>query len=268
MKVIVSHDIDHHRVSDHFFKDLYLQKYLIKNLVFLLKGKLSFKTWKRRMSLFKRNSMGYIDELIAFNEKHGVESTFFTGFDNALNLSYDKEVAKDFTKKLSARNHHIYPHGIAFNEKSRMKKELDLWKSALENPKQLSGIRMHYLRSADCTDGICSELGYDFVSNRYSLGDPYQSSGLIHFPVALMDVYAMTYAEEDPSKAIEESITVIDKAQANGQKYFTIIFHDHHYCDVFKQHKEWYEEVIKYIESKFEFTTFVKALKEIKSEKK
>lgn len=266
MKVIVSHDIDHHKLSDHFFKDLYIPKFIVKNLIFLLKGNLSLKSWKRRMSLFKNNSMGYIEELIDFNEKHGVESVFFTGFDNALNLSYSIQTAKNFTRDLSNRNFDIYPHGIAFNDKSRMKNEMNLWKRALDNREQLSGIRMHYLRSTNNTDGICREMGYEFVSNKYTLGDPYQSSGVTHFPVALMDVYEMTYGEEDPSKAIEESTRVIDQAEANGQKYFTIIFHDHHYCDVFKQHKDWYEAVIKYASAKFEFTTFAKALREIKSE--
>ncbi len=268
MKIIVSHDIDHHKVSDHIFRDLYIPKFIVRNFILLLKGKLSFQSWLNRMRLFRSNSMGYIEDLISFNEKYGVESVFFIGFDNALNLSYSQKCAKKFTHDLSNRNFDNYPHGIAYGEKLEMKKEMERWKSALPKPRQLAGIRMHYLRSSEHTDAICAELGYDFVSNRFGLGDPFLSSGVIHFPVALMDVYSLSYSEEDAATAIEDSIRLIEKARENGQKYFTIIFHDHHYCKVFQPYKDWYEATIKYLAGRFEFTTFEKAIIEIKQKSK
>ena len=48
MKIIISHDIDHINIWEHFKKDLIIPKYFVRTNIELLKKKISFKKYAQR----------------------------------------------------------------------------------------------------------------------------------------------------------------------------------------------------------------------------
>lgn len=263
MKIIVSHDVDHWYLNDHFFKDWYLQKFMVRNSWYLLNGSLTFRNYLKRLSLLKSNRMERLKEVLDFDEQHGIPASCFVGFGNALNLSYSTPVAASIIKYLTERGVKNYPHGIAYDQESLMMKERDRYLEVRNGSASAYGIRMHYLRNNESTRPLLNKLGYCFSSNEYALKDPYFIQNIWEFPVSMMDVYEISYGDNDPKKAIEKSKRRIMEARAQGLEYFTLIFHDHHYADAFWQFREWYQQIIQFLYNHFEFTSFETTLNKL-----
>lgn len=91
MKAIISHDVDHITVWEH--KDLIVPKFLIKSTIELLSGTIPFRDYLSRYEDLIKNKWQNIEELIKFNTKNGIPSTFFLGVNNGVGLVYSLENA-------------------------------------------------------------------------------------------------------------------------------------------------------------------------------
>jgi hypothetical protein len=264
MKVIISHDIDHFYWSDHFFKDLFIPKYIFKNTLFFLRGQIPLSLFWARLSSFSSNRFSRLKELVEFNKNQGIPSTFFMGVNNALNLSYSQKTARFVASFLKESGLPLHLHGIAYNQLEKMKEEQEKFRGIVPTAQE-KGIRMHYLRNSVDTLNYIARLGYDFDSTLYELKKPFLVANTVEFPVSMMEVYMMQYNDTDFEKIKILTEQRIAKAMKLGLEYFTVIFHDHHFSDSFPIHKKWYEWLILHFkERNFEFTDFIHASREVR----
>lgn len=265
MKFIISHDIDHFYWSDHFLKDLFIPKYILKNTLFLLKRQIPLSLYAARLKSFSSNRFGRLEELVRFNKENEIPGCYFMGVSNALNLSYSESTASSIASFLKAQKCPLYLHGIAFQDKEKMRSEKDRFSKIVPENKE-QGIRMHYLRNSTTTLNYIADLHYNFDSTVYELQDPYFINNLIEFPVSMMEVYMMQYNDTDFEKVKDLTKQRIEAGFKLGLKYFTIIFHDHHFSESFPLHKEWYVWLIGYLKDLHsEFVDFEKACYEIRT---
>jgi len=256
--------VDHITVWEH--KDLIVPKFLIKSTIELLSGTIPFRDYILRYGDLIKNKWQNIEELIKFNTKNGIPSTFFLGVNNGVGLVYSLENAKIWANKIVSLGFDAGVHGIAYDNLQDMQKEYDTFKeiSHLEN----FGIRMHYLRSDDKTVENLSKCGYLFDSTVYELKDPYKVGDMWEFPLHIMDGYEIFQGKPWQYLKIEKikdltkrKIDLIDK---KGLKYITILFHDRYFSESFSTWKEWYFFVIDYLKSNgIEFISYTDAIKEL-----
>jgi hypothetical protein len=264
MKFIISHDIDHFYWSDHFFKDLFIPKYILKNTLYLAKGQIPLTLYLARIRSFSSNRFGRLEELVEFNRKNEVPGCYFMGVRNALNLSYSETTAAAIASFLYKKKCPLYLHGIAYEDIDEMRAEKDTFQNLVPTNKN-HGIRMHYLRNSSQTLNNISDLHYLFDSTLYELRDPFFINDLIEFPVSMMEVYMMEYNDTDFEKIKKATLERIEKAHGAGLRYFTVIFHDHHFSESFPLHKKWYEWLIEYLKNKrYEFIDFETACNEVR----
>lgn len=264
MKVIVSHDIDHLTVSEHF-RDRIIPKFLIRTHIELLNGKISFKEYISRFSDFFRNKWQNLEEVMNFDREMGIPSTFFAGMANGLGLSYSREAIRPWLERIIENGFDVGVHGIAYSNLHDIILERDAFRemTGLEN----FGIRMHYLRNDDSTIRLIRQAGYLFDSGKYELESPYKTDGLWQFPVHIMDTYQFhsgrpwqNVSLENAKKATETRLKQL--YIANG-KYLTVLMHDHYFSDGYNSWKNWYCWLISKLKSEgHTFTDFKTAIAE------
>ncbi len=264
MKAILSHDIDHITVWEH--KDLIVPKFLIKSTIEVFSQSIGFKDYILRYRDLLKNKWQNIEELIEFNKKEGIASTFFIGVNNGVGLVYSLDNAKKWANKITKLGFDVGVHGIAFDNFKDMKKEYDTFKD-ISNLKSF-GIRMHYLRNDKSTLENLSKCGYAFDSTEYKIKDPYKIGDMWEFPLHIMDGYEIfqgkpwQYLKIDKIKDLTKR--KIDEIDKKNLKYITILFHDRYFNDSFSTWKEWYFFVIDYLKSnKIEFISYKEAIKEL-----
>ncbi len=264
MKAILSHDVDHITVWEH--KDLIVPKFLIKSTIEVLSNTISFRDYVLRYKDLAKNKWQNIEELIDFNKKENIPSTFFFGVNNGVGLVYSLNNAKKWIKRVTDLGFDAGVHGIAFNNLEDMKKEFNTFKE-ISNLDQF-GIRMHYLRNDENTLKNLSKCGYLFDSTEYQIKDPYKIGDMWEFPLHIMDGYEIfqgkpwQYLKIDKIKDLTKR--KIDKIDSKNLKYITILFHDRYFNDSFSTWKEWYFFVIDYLKSnKIEFISYKDAIKEL-----
>ena len=70
MKAIVSHDIDHLTLTEHYLKDLIVPKHFVRSYIEFFSGKISiFEMFHRYGDIFK-NQWQHIEALHEFNTKN------------------------------------------------------------------------------------------------------------------------------------------------------------------------------------------------------
>ena len=149
MKIIVSHDVDHLYPSDHIFRDLIFPKLWVRSSIEMLQGKIDFKTWFYRIISIFEYRMNRIPEIIEFDKKNEIPSTFFFGMDNLLGMSYKKEAAKPWIYFVKDKGFDVGVHGVDIDNVEKMEKE---YKSISEISGMLNfGIRTHYVRYNETT---------------------------------------------------------------------------------------------------------------------
>ncbi|MCC6289106.1 MAG: hypothetical protein IT249_14595 [Chitinophagaceae bacterium] len=259
MKIIISHDVDHYSWSDHLLKDLFIPKFIVRNNIHFLKGKISAAEYFGRYATMLNNRQHRLTELTKFNNRHNIPATFFIGMRNALNLSYNYKNAGRIVEiiKQGSPDAEIGVHGIAYNNMEQMKEEYERMKKLIGS--SLNGIRMHYLRNDAGTLGFLNEIGYRYDSTTYDLKNPYKVGNLVEFPASIMDVSVIGTRSFDQIKDL--TLQHLETAKENKLDFFTVIFHDVYFDDVFKNSKNWYIWLIEYLKSQnFEFTNFENAI--------
>jgi len=256
MKIIVSHDIDHISWSEHILRDLFIPKWLIRNSAWLLSGHVSWHLFRKRVQAITSERIHNLPELINFDHTHNVPSTFFLGVANALNMSYPLSMARDMTAYIREQGFDVGTHGVAFQVKENILQEYERFKKFMPDGESF-GVRNHYLRRDDQTLAFQAEVGYLFDSSEYGLQPPYMINGIWEFPVCLMDSFLIPdYDSSDFLMLQHSSIDIIQKAEQMKFPYFTLLFHDDFYSDLYPNHKEWYEWIIPWLMERFEFSSF------------
>lgn len=265
MKIIISHDVDSITAWEHK-KDLAIPKFIVRNFIELVIGKTDFSEYFLRFKELAKNRLQNLEELMTFDIKNKVPSTFFVGVNNGLGLAYSLRTAEYWIKKIAERGFDVGVHGIEFNNLERIRSEYEIFEklSDLEN----FGIRMHYLRNSSDTLKFLNEAGYIFDSSLYKLENPYKVGDLWEFPLHVMDTYLFdknSRWQDQTLEQVKETTRVkIDRAYSSGIKYFTVLFHDRYFSNSFKSWKDWYVWIVDHLKSSgFEFTSYRESIREL-----
>lgn len=265
MKIIVSHDIDHLKVSEHF-GDLIIPKHLVRNTIELTKGIISFKEYYLRYKLLFVNKWQNLHELMQFNNQNNIPATFFIGVNNGLGLNYKIGNAEKWIYEILKKSFDCGVHGIEHLNQQGVNKEWLTFQQISKNNN--FGIRMHYLRKDTKTLELLSNAGYLFDSSMYELKSPYKINSMWEFPLHIMDGYELEAGKKWQSisayKALESTKRKIDDAYKLNLPYLTLLFHDRYYSNAFYDWKLWYELSIKYlIDNGFDFISYKDAINEL-----
>ena len=261
INVIVSHDVDHLFRSDHY-TDLIYPKLWIRETLSFLRGQLSPKEWLLRMASPFKTERHNIFDVMTFDKKYGVPSTFFFGMSQGLGMSYKKELAFPIIKQLASNGFDVGVHGIAHNDYERIQIEYNDFMNI--GAVTSFGIREHYVRFTKDTFKYLEKAGYLFDSSEfdktagYLIKSPYKVGAMWEFPLSIMDGYLpCTFAEKK-----KKTLIILEEAKRNNCNYVTILFHDYLYCSAYKEYKEWYEWIIKYIyvNNEYAFLSYKEAI--------
>lgn len=264
MKIIVSHDVDHLTVSEHF-KDLIIPKFIIRFNIELMLGKISVKEALLRTNNLFKNKWNNIKELIDFDKTNRVRSTFFVGINNGVGLNYKIDYSKQYILEILEKGFDCGVHGISYKSQEEVNYEYNLFReiSGLKS----FGIRMHYLRNNTETLKYLSEAGYLFDTTDFRTKDLYKIDKMYEFPLHIMEKYEIEgnkkWQIKTKKEAIESSIKKIEEAKNFNIKYLTILFHDFYFDDSFLTWKNWYIDIINYcINEGYEFISYKDAINE------
>ena len=268
MKIIISHDVDHIDVSDHIFKDLILEKMFIRSILEILLGRISWQTCFHRITMIFRRRMNRIAEVMDYDKRNGIPSTFFFGMANGLGMSYSREKAAIYTEIVKANGFDVGVHGVDYMSIDKIRDEHDIFK-AMSNLDAF-GIRNHYVRFDDETFSKMDIAGYlydttYFNKQKTELIDPYKVGNMWEFPLHIMDGYICKQGQL--IEGLTKTYKTINTAEKCGIKYLTILFHDYQFDDDFDpQLKEWYIKTIEYCKSKgYEFISYRDAIEELEN---
>ncbi len=264
MKIIISHDVDHLHVSEHFC-DLIIPKFVVRAKIELLTGKISMGEFFTRMGELFGNKWNRLEEIIEFNKQYHIPATFFVGVKNGLGLNYSLEKASRAIKFIQSRGCEVGVHGIAFDNQADVQKEFDNFAEIIGHKD--FGIRMHYLRNNDDTLTYLSNAGYLFDATLPEQKSTYNIANFTEFPVHIMDGWMMNrqkaWQVNNLQQALDDSKRIIDEGLKNEIDYFSILFHDRYFSNGFKTWKEWYVQLMEYlIQNNFEFVDYKMALTE------
>lgn len=267
MKVIVSHDLDHITAWEHAW-DGVLAKFLIRSSLQLMSGSIELGEYGSRIAELVRNQWHNLDELIEFDRRNRIPSTFFIGMSRGLGMSYNRNAARSWIARFRDAGFDVGVHGLAYEKAVGIREEFEAFR-ALSGLTSF-GIRMHYLRSSENTSHLLEKTGYLFDSTSMGVTHPLISGRLVEFPLAIMDVrvmYARGGINPVPlAEAQETTKLIIAKALEADLPYLTVLFHDRYYSGCFKVWKQWYEWLIEYLQKKnIPFTSFRDAVAEFKN---
>jgi len=264
MKIIISHDIDHLSVKEHYH-DLIIPKFIGLSSIELLKGNISLKTYIKRLGgLFRENAWNNLRELLEFDREHNVNSTFFVAVANDLGISYSLNEAEKAIHLIKKRGFDLGVHGIEYKNIDGISDEYNTFRR-ISGLKKF-GIRMHYLRKNERTLDFLDKAGYVYDTTEFSedLKQPYFIGNLLEIPLHIMDGYLFLpkYMGLSLERAINLTKNLLERAKKEN-KLVNILFHQRYFSDEFPRYKGWYEWLIKYAtENEFEFLTYKEIARE------
>ncbi len=259
MKIIVSHDVDHLTLSEHW-RDRFYPGLIVKGLKGVLKGDLSASEFLKRSFSYR---LERISELHEFNMQFGIKETFFFGMDNALSLSYNYKKAKPYITYLQEAGVEVGLHGINYNSQKNLTIEKKRLLELMGSDTAI-GIRNHYLRRDETTLPIMEALGFTYDSTYNTLKQPWKVGSMWEIPISIMDATVLSPMGGKLASAKKESKRLLSEAQALNLPYFVINFHDIYFSPTYSEYKDWYTWLIKHLaEDGYEFISFNNALKEL-----
>lgn len=270
MKIIISHDVDHLYVQDHFFKDLIIPKLWVRSFIQLCTGKIGIKTFFNRIFCVFSKRQNRIKEVMDLDDKYGIRSSFFFGMRNGLGMSYSHKKVIPYICDVKARGFDVGVHGIEFVDYDEMKKEYNQFQNIIQE--DYFGIRMHYVRFDESTFEKLDKCGYlydttEFNKKEVEINAPYKVGNLWEFPLHIMDGYV--FNDGALENGIEKTKAIIQEAEKKGMPYCTILFHDYLYNEkCYPTGKAWYEWLLGYLkENSYEFISYRKAISELEVNK-
>lgn len=265
MKIIISHDIDHLTVWEHY-NDLIIPKHFARSILECGLGHITASEVLGRLKSLLMNRWHNLESLMEFNRENDIPSTFFMATSGGKGLNYTLATAELWVKKLIDSGFDVGVHGICSDNYHEIKAEYDLFKKISGMEK--FGIRMHYLNCNEATLNLLSKANYLFDCSNMIMSDPYKVNKLWVFPLHIMDSSIVEKDARWQSLNLEQSIEItkekIDEVFDAGLNYLTILFHDIYFSDNFRTWKSWYIWLVTYIkENKYEFISYQNAVKEL-----
>ena len=267
MKVIISHDIDHLSVKEHF-RDLMIPKFMVRSSIELLRKSISLKEFKRRSIDLLQNKWQNLNEIIEFDKTNNIPSTFFIGMSNGLGLSYQQSAIKFWSDLISLNGFDLGVHGIAFNDYEKMLKEYNDFRqiTGLDN----FGIRMHYLRRDEITIELIGKAGYRYDSGYFGFEPPVKVGEVWEFPLQIMDTYEFHAGKSWQSLSLSQvkkrTEDKIRMAKHQNLPYLNVLMHDFYFSDGFSSFKDWYIWLIISLKNEgYSFINFKDALIELEN---
>jgi hypothetical protein len=266
MKAIVSHDIDHLTLSEHYLSDLIVPKSFVRSYIEFFTGKISFNELFNRYADIFKNKWQNIEELNQFNNSFLVPSTFFIGVNQGVGLSYSQKSAAFWIHKMLQMNCDVNLHGIAYENFDNINSEVQLFKE-ISNVSTF-GCRMHYIRKNEYTFSNMAKAGLQFDSSEFSYKAPYKIESMWEFPFQIMDGFIIEKPKKWQSKNLQQSCDetkkIVDKSFEMNLPYLGIDFHDRYFSDSHKTWKSWYIWLVEHLSSqKIEFINFKDAITEL-----
>jgi len=263
MKIIVSHDVDHLFRHDHY-RDLIYPKLWIRSMIEFFKGYYGIKEWFFRMltpfSKYRHN----IHEVMEFDKRYNVKSSFFFGMKKGLGMSYDKKDAAYIIKEVDSKGFDVGVHGIDYTDEILMNEEYNSFRNIIGRDD--FGIRMHYVRFNEETFNKLERSGYLFDTTEFDkekgflIKNPYRIGEMWEFPLAIMDGYLPKNLEQKKKKTLE----LIEKAENSNIDYLTVLFHDYLFCKGYATERDWYRWIIEWFsDNGYEFISYKDAIKEM-----
>lgn len=263
MKIIISHDVDHLYRTDHL-KDLIYPKLWVRETMNVFKGRITFRNWYLRMISPFNKIRHHINEVMEFDRKNGVPSTFYFGMSKGLGMSYGYQKAVPVIENVIQQGFEIGVHGIDYLTQEGINKEHERFREIIKNDD--FGIRMHYVQYNKDTFRKLNKVKYLYDTSEFEkskgncIKSPYKVDKMWEFPLCIMD----TYLPYDLDQAKELTIKLIQKAENKNLSYFSILFHDYQYCDAYSVYRDWYQWIIGWLkEQNYEFISYKNAVKEL-----
>jgi hypothetical protein len=260
MKVIISHDVDHLSYGEHWLRDAYIPKYLLRHTRYWSRGSICADLWWRRISTpFNGEPFHHLDKLLAMDREYGVPATYFIGMRRGLGMSYSRAAARGVIARLLDARVDVGVHGVEYTNAIGMREEFDAFRSMVPSGTDF-GVRNHYLRRDENTLSLQAVAGYQFDSSEEGVRSPYMKDGIYEFPVCLMEVRILREDEAvGIGKAKSETERMVMEAERSAISHFTILFHDVYFSPLFPQHQAWYAWLIPWLRERFEWSNFRQA---------
>jgi hypothetical protein len=268
MKAIISHDIDHFTLSEHYLKDLIVPKYFIRSYIEFFGGKISFTELFHRYADIFKDKWQHLESLNDFNIKNHVTSTYFVGVNQGIGLSYTREQSIFWIQKLIQMGCKVGVHGIAFETFEKINAEYRSFKNI--SGQTNFGTRMHYIRTNESTFANMAKAGYSFDSSEMSFNKPYKIGDMWEFPFQIMDGYIIEKPKQWQSKnfmqCCDETKRIIDKSFQLHLPFLGIDFHDRYFSKSHQTWMDWYAWLIEYLKSQhIEIVDYKQAIFELEN---
>ena len=265
MKAIISHDIDHITVWEHW-SDGIIPKYLARTNIEYVTGKISLNEYVSRHGDFFTNKWQNIRELVAFNKQQNVPNSFFIAVANGLGLSYSLANSTFWIQELQRLGCEVGLHGIAYESIEKIQQEKKLFQSL--SGQSTFGIRMHYVRKTNQTLELLSEAGYSYDSTEHDFKNPYKKKNMWEFPFQFMDGWLIEksrrWQTESLNQAKENTKALLDKVYENKLSYIGIDFHDRYFSKTHQTWLDWYMWIIDYLKQNgIQCVNFKSAIEEL-----
>lgn len=266
MRLILSHDVDNLTRKEHK-NDLIAIKMVIRAFLEVFLFRINFSTFFARLKIIMKNNLNNIEELVAFDKKYNIKSTYFFATSNDNTLAYKAEATKPLIKHILENGLNVGMHGIAFDDYNKMNEEYNKF-NELHGTENI-GIRMHYLRRNDDTFSYMKNIGYTFDTTEYSpeLKQPYiTKEGLIEIPFHIMDSYL--FQDKGLQKyslkyAIEYTKNIID-SNIDNDIIFNVNFHQENFSKGWADWMNWYIWIVDYCYNKgIKFISYQEVINEL-----
>ena len=257
-KIIISHDIDHISLYDHYFRDLVLPRFLCARILgYILHPRRKRYLLREAMSLFSPRSWSNFRKVIELDLRKRVPSTTFIAVKRGKGISYTLDEAKTIACHVLRKKLAVGLHGQSSRTYNHMKHEKELFSSI--TGLKIFGIRLHYLEWTPKTEKTLACLGYPFDSSRYSsnLLQPYRNGNLLEFPIHLMDSWLLgPFSPWGEKAAFHLTIRLLEEA-GKRKMVLNVVTHPNLFGKYFHLYQKWYGYLIEEASQRgFEFVSY------------
>jgi peptidoglycan/xylan/chitin deacetylase (PgdA/CDA1 family) len=253
--------------------DLIVPKFIVRFGIELFLGYTRWREVRLAIQSLWTGPWQRIEELMGFDEAHGVPSTFFVAVANGRKLCYSLADAKEWITRIRNRGFDVGVHGIEYSSADKAREELAKFRKI--SGQDLVGIRVHNIGYSP-SSVLLSEsdvltlkgVGYSFSSTTFGDNGPWTSGSFAEFPVNLMDGHIFNVGRPWKNRTLrqmkESTATRLREAAGRGVNFFSLLFHDAHFSDYYRDYREWYVWVIEYLKTEgYPLCSYRDALREL-----
>jgi len=272
VKVIISHDVDHLSVREHGW-DLIVPKFVARLGIEWVLRHTKWREVSLAIQALWTEHWQHIEEVMDFDEAHGVPSTFFVAVANGRKLCYSLADARKWIARIRNRGFDVGVHGIEYESLDNLHDEITRFREITSQ--DIVGVRFHNIGFSPSSVQLCDSdvlnlkrVGYSFSSTTFDETGPWASDSFWEFPIHLMDGHIFRVGRPWKNRTLEQmkgsTVRRLSDADARGVSHFSILFHDGHFSDYFRDCKEWYMWLVEFVNAAgYQFCSYRHALDEL-----